>query len=223
MIDVLVTELLEGPALDDLSKQFHVELQPELWKSPDELRAKVADCRALLIRNQTRVTRDLLNGGSRLEIVARAGAGLDNVDVDAATEAGILVTSAPEQNAISVAELTMGMMLALARKIAGADRSTKDGNWDRNRFTGSELFGKTVGIVGFGRIGFLVAMRARAFGMRVLAYDPYASRDSVTVIESGASIVPIGELLNKSDVVSVHLPGNSATRQFFNRERLGMM
>jgi len=117
----------------------------------------------------------------------------------------------------------MGMMLALARKIAGADRSTKDGNWDRHQFTGTELFGKTVGIVGFGRIGFLVAMRARAFGMRVLAYDPFASQDSVTVIESGAAIVPIDELLSSSDVVSVHLPGNSATRQFFNRERLGMM
>jgi D-3-phosphoglycerate dehydrogenase len=223
MADVLVTERLEGSALEELCRRFNVHLQPDLWNSPEELRARVADCRALLVRNQTRVTRDLLSNGTRLEIVARAGAGLDNVDVGAATDAGILVTSAPEQNAISVAELSLGMMLTLARKIAGADHSTKDGNWDRHRFTGTELFGKTVGIVGFGRIGFLVAMRARAFGMRVLAYDPFASEDSVTVIESGASIVPIDELLSRSDVVSIHLPGNAATRKFFDRERLRMM
>lgn len=223
MPDVLITERIDGAALEDLRRKFDVAFQPTLWNAPDELREKVAGCRALLVRNQTKVTRDLLSCGKKLEIVARAGAGLDNVDVAAATEAGVLVTSAPEQNAISVAELSMGMMLALARKIAEADRSTKAGNWDRHRFTGTELFGKTVGIVGFGRIGFLVAMRARAFGMRVLAYDPFASQDSVTVVESGASIVPIDELLRISDVVSVHLPGNAATRQFFNRERLGMM
>jgi D-3-phosphoglycerate dehydrogenase len=223
MPDVLVTEELEGPALDALCERFDVDIAPGIWRDPAELRRRAAECRVMLVRNQTRVTRELIEGSARLELVARAGAGLDNVDVAAATDAGVLVCYAPEQNAVSVAELAIGMMLSLARRIPLADRSTKGGAWARQQFTGAELFGKTIGIVGFGRIGFLVAMRARAFGMRVLAYDPFASPDTVTVVESGARLVPIETLLAEADVVSCHLPSTPATRGFFDRDRLARM
>jgi D-3-phosphoglycerate dehydrogenase len=223
MPDVLITEELEGPALEALRERFDVDMAPGIWRDPAELRRRSAECRVMLVRNQTRVTRELIEASGRLELVARAGAGLDNIDVAAATDSGVLVCYAPEQNAVSVAELTIGMMLALARRIPLADRSTKSGAWARQQFTGAELFGKTIGIVGFGRIGFLVAMRARAFGMRVLAYDPFASPDAVTVVESGAHLVPIETLLAESDVVSCHLPNTAATRGFFDGARLARM
>jgi D-3-phosphoglycerate dehydrogenase / 2-oxoglutarate reductase len=223
MSDVLITEQLDGPALDELCRNFDVESAPGLWKDEAELRRRAASTRVLLVRNQTKVTRELLASASRLQLVARAGAGLDNVDVRAATEAQVLVCYAPEQNAISVAELTIGMLIGLARRLAHAERSTKAGGWERQAFTGTELFGKTIGIVGFGRIGFLVAMRARAFGMQVLVHDPFASPDSVTVVESGARMVSIEELLTRSDVISCHLPSNPATRGFFGRERLALL
>ncbi len=223
MCDVLITERLEGAAIDELRQRFDVEMAGDLWRDGAALRERIGDCRAIIVRNQTRVTRELLGAARRLEVVARAGVGLDNVDIAAATEAGVLVCYAPEQNAISVAELSMGMLLALARRLTVADRSTKAGGWERHAFTGTELYGKTVGIVGFGRIGFLLAMRARAFGMRVLAHDPFVSPDAVTVVESGAEVVPIDDLLARADVVSCHLPSTPATRGFLGRERFARM
>ena len=223
MCDVLVTEQMDGAALDELRQHFDVEFAPDLWRDEAALLERVASCRALLVRNQTRVSRALLGAAGRLEVVGRAGAGLDNVDVAAATDAGVLVCYTPEQNAVSVAELAMGMLLALARRLPAADRSTRSGKWERQRFTGTELYGKTIGVVGFGRIGFLLAMRARAFGMRVLAHDPFVSPDAVTVVESGAEVVPLDELFARADVVSCHLPSTPATRGFFDAERLGRM
>ncbi len=223
MPDVLITERLDGPALDELGERFAVEMAPELWRDEQALRERIAGCRAILVRNQTKVTRELIAAAPDLELVARAGAGLDNVDVAAATEAGVLVSYAPEQNAISVAELAIGMMLSLARRIPQADQDTKSGNWSRQKFTGTELYGKTIGIVGFGRIGFLVAMRARAFGLQVLGYDPFTCPDSVTAVESGAEMVSIEALLARADIVSCHLPNNAATRSFFGKDRLAQM
>jgi phosphoglycerate dehydrogenase-like enzyme/uncharacterized membrane protein YadS len=223
MPDVLVSEEVGGPALDALRAEFDVAVEPALWREAEALRARAADCRALVVRNQTRVTRELIGAAGRLEIVARAGVGLDNIDVPAATEAGVVVAYAPEQNAISVAELSMGMLLALARRLTAADRSTRAGGWERQAFTGVELYGKTVGIVGFGRIGFLLAMRARAFGMRVLAHDPYVSPDAVTVSESGAELVGLDLLLARADVVSCHLPSTPETRGFFDARRFALM
>ncbi len=223
MPDVLISEHIGGPALDELRRQFDVVIEPDLWRDPIALRERVADFRALIVRNQTRVTREVLVAAGRLDVVARAGAGLDNIDVPAATEAGVVVTYAPEQNAISVAELSMGILLGLARRIPSADRSTRAGGWERQAFTGVELYGKTLGVIGFGRIGFLLAMRARAFGMRVLAYDPYVSPDAVTVVESGAELVVVDDLLARSDVVSCHLPSTPETRGFFDAQRFATM
>ena len=146
MHDVLVSEKIVGEEMDALQRAFAVSVQPDLWKSRDALFAAVGGCRAIVVRNQTKVDRELISAGKKLEVIGRAGVGLDNVDVKAASEAGVVVAFTPEQNAISVAELALGMMLSLARQIPAADASTKGGRWERQAFTGTELFGKTLGL-----------------------------------------------------------------------------
>jgi D-3-phosphoglycerate dehydrogenase len=223
MPDVLLSENIQGEAVDALSQRFQVTILPDLWKNPAELMRCIPEFRALIVRNQTKVDRALLETGSRLMVVGRAGVGLDNVDVKAATERGILVTSTPDQNAISVAELAIGMMLALARSIAAADEDTRAGNWNRQRFCGTELHGKTFGIIGAGKIGYLTARRAQAFGMNILAYDPYLSRDNVYLSELAAELVSLEELLERSDVVSCHMPSTPETAGRLNAEMFGRM
>lgn len=223
MPDILVSENVAGPEMDDLKSRFDVVFDPELWKDPDKLRRMIPDFRALVVRNQTKVDAKLIEAGKNLIVIGRAGVGLDNVDADAASRAGIVVTFAPMQNSISVAELTIGLMLGLARMIPAADRSTKDGGWDRKRFTGVELFGKTLGIVGLGRIGFLVAMRARALGMDVIVHDTQINPDSFTLSEIRAKLVGFDELLEKSDVISIHIPETPETLGLFNAKAFSKM
>jgi D-3-phosphoglycerate dehydrogenase len=211
MPDILITENIRGAAVDAMSSRFEVVTLPELWKNPAELLQRVGDFRALIIRNQTQVTATLLDAAKKLVVVGRAGVGLNNVDVKAATRAGILITSTPDQNAISVAELAIGMMLSMARMIPAADTDTKQGNWNRQRFVGTEMYGKALGILGAGKIGFLTAMRAQAFGMKVLAYDPFISEDSILLSELSAELVSLEDLLERSDVVSCHLPATPQT------------
>ena len=160
----------------------------------------------------------MIGAGSRLQVIGRAGAGLDNIDAEGADAAGIVVVYTPEQNSISVAELTLGLMIALARKIIPADRSTKSGDWERTAFTGSELYGKTLGIVGLGRIGYRVGKRATAFGMNILAHDIYANPDAVLVSELSATMVDMEELLGRADYVSCHVSLTEKTRGMFDYE-----
>lgn len=221
--DVLVTENIVGQEMERLRSQFRVELEPDLWRSPKELRSRIGKFKALIVRNQTKVVRELIEAGSQLQIIARAGVGLENVDTIAATEAGVVVAYAPEQNTIAVAELTIGLMLSLVRRISEADASTRAGGWERQQFTGSELYGKKLGIIGLGRIGFLTAMRARAFGMDILASDPCISPDSPLVSECRAQLVGLNELLACSDVVTCHVPASSATAGLLNYEKLCLM
>jgi D-3-phosphoglycerate dehydrogenase len=216
MPDILISENICGAAVDALSSQFDTTILPELWKDMAELSHRIRDVRALIVRNQTQVTASLLATGKKLVVVGRAGTGLDNVDVAAATRAGILITSTPDQNAISVAELAMGLMLSLARRIPAANQDTKIGNWNRHKFLGTELYGKTIGIVGAGKIGFLTARRAQSFGMKVLAYDPYISRDSILLSELNAELVSLDNLLVRADVVSCHLPATPQTKGLLN-------
>jgi D-3-phosphoglycerate dehydrogenase len=223
MPQVLISEAILGDAVDALQRQFNVSCRPDLWKDADALARDIPEAQALIVRNQTRVDADLLGRANRLQVVARAGVGLDNIDVETASAAGIVVTWTPEQNAVSVAELTLGLFVALARRIPAADLHTKAGQWNRQAFHGIELAGKTLGVVGFGRIGFLVAMRARAFGMRVLAHDTWIGPDAVTLTETGARLTDLDELLRQSDFVSVHLPSTPQTRGLFNAERFAMM
>lgn len=223
MPEILVSEWIEGSDLEGLRQRYSVSVEPELWRDAARLAARLADSRALIVRNQTRVTSELIRAADRLEVIGRAGAGLDNIDVAAASDAGIAVCYAPDQNALSVAELAMAMLLALARRLGSADRATRAGGWGREVFTGMELHGKTLGVIGFGRVGFLVAMRARAFGMRVLAHDPFIGPDAVTVTESGVELVGLDDLVPRADVVSCHLPSTPATYKLFDRERFRVM
>ena len=216
MSDILIAENITGCHLDELKKNFAVTLEPDLWKSPEKIKALLPGARALIVRNQTRVNADLLSAATKLQIIGRAGAGLDNIEVPAATAKGIVVVSTPDQNSISVAELALGMTLALARKIPQANQHAHGGGWERHRFVGTELYGKNFGVVGLGRIGFLTALRARALGMNILAHDNYISPDAVAMAETRAQLVGMNTLLAQSDFVSCHVPLTPETKRFFN-------
>src|SRR5688572_23857915 len=209
--------------MDALRRSFDVHADERLWKDQEQLRRVIGDYRAIIVRNQTKVDAPLIGAGKNLLVIGRAGVGLENVDAKAATDAGVVVAYAPEQNSISVAELAIGLMLSLARMIPAADRSTKAGQWDRKRFTGTELYGKTLGIVGLGRIGFLTAMRARAFGMDVVVHDTQVSPDAFTVVETHARLVPLNELLAAADFVSCHVPETPQTIGMFDDARFAQM
>ena len=223
MADILVTEKIVGPAMAALRDSHDVAFEPELWQSVDRLEELIPKVKALIVRNQTQVTAELIQRSAGLKIIARAGAGVDNIDVQAASAAGVVVSYAPVQNAISVAELTLGLMLSLARKIPAADRHVKQGGWDRRAHTGVELHGKTLGVLGFGRIGFLTARRAAGFGMNVLAHDPYLDPDSLLVAETRPNLVDLDELLEQSDFVTCHLPGGKQTRNMLDYNRFCRM
>ena len=223
MPDILIAETLGGAAVDALSSRFEVVSMPDLWKRPLELLECVGDFRGLIVRNQSQITREVLQAAKKMVVIGRAGVGLDNIDVAAATEAGILITSTPDQNAISVAELSIGLMLALARSIPDASADTKFGNWNRQQFVGTELYGKFFGIVGAGKIGYLTARRAQAFGMKILAYDPYLSRDNVLLSELNAELISLDDLLARADVVSCHLPSTPQTANLFNAAAFAKM
>lgn len=184
----------------------------------EELLNALAGADALIVRSATKVTRELLEAAPRLRIVARAGTGVDTIDVPAATERGVLVVNAPGANSVSVAELAMAMMLSLARHTPAADRAMKDGRWEKKAFAGIELRGKTLGLVGFGRIGQEVARRAQAFEMRVMAHDPYLANEVAE--EAGVELATLDELCRRADWISLHLPATPATRHIFDRDRI---
>lgn len=216
MPDVLIAEDIRGNAVDALSSRFNVAFEPELWRDPQTLVDRIPEFRGLIIRNQTKIDANLLRCAKKLKVLGRAGVGLDNVDVAATLQAGIVLTSTPDQNAISVAELAIGLMISLARNIPAANEDTSQGNWNRRRFWGTELYGKTFGIIGAGKIGFLTARRAQALGMKILAYDPYLSRDNVLLFELNAELVSLEDLLARADVVSCHLPSTPETAKLLN-------
>ena len=203
-----------------LRETHDVAFEPDLWSSP-ELASKLAEARAVIVRNQTQITRELIEQAPRLEVIARAGAGLDNVDTTAAAEAGVVVTYAPAENSLSVAELVMGLLLSLARRIPAAWQDTRNGGWDRKTFTGLELSGRKLGIVGFGRIGRLVAVRAKAFGMQLIAHDEFIPSEAFA--EIGAESVSFETLLTESDAVSVHVPLLDSTRGLFGASQFAAM
>src|SRR5499427_3601900 len=183
---VLVTEPLSESGLELLRADFDVDDRPEL--AADGLAEAIGAYDALIVRSQTKVTAEVLERAERLRVVARAGIGLDNVDVDAATRRGVMVVNAPQSNIVSAAEHTIALLLAQARNIPQADRDLRDGSWNRSRWEGVELYGKTLGVVGLGRVGVLVAQRGHAFGMRLAAYDPYVSDERARQL--GVQLMP---------------------------------
>src|ERR1700746_1213000 len=207
---VLVTDTLADSGLAILRQADDVEIDYRPGLKGDDLLDAVRQSDALITRSGTAVTPELVNAGHRLRVIGRAGVGLDNVDVEACTARGILVINAPTANIMSATEHTMAMLLSLCRNIPEAHASVKRGEWVRSKFMGVELNGKVLGIIGLGRIGTRLTVRARAFGMRVIAYDPYIS---ATVGEKvGAELVSLDELLAQADVITVHTPLTDETR-----------
>ncbi len=218
MYKVLVTDSIAPSGLDILRAADDVELDYRPGLAGEELLEAVRHSDALITRSGTAVTSELVNAGTRLRIIGRAGVGLDNVDVEACTARGILVINAPTANIMSATEHTMAMLLALCRNIPEAHASVKRGEWTRSKFMGTELDGKTLGVIGLGRIGTRVTTRALGFGMRVVAYDPYIG-DSVFK-ESGAAKVSLDQLLEQADVITVHTPLTEETRSLIGASEL---
>src|SRR5437588_8984814 len=192
---VLVTDTLADSGLAILRAASDVELDYRPGLKGEELLRAVTESDALITRSGTAVTRELVNAGKRLRVIGRAGVGLDNVDVDACTARGILVINAPTANIMSATEHTMAMLLALCRNIPEAHASVKRGEWNRSKFLGTELDAKTLGIIGLGRIGTRITVRARAFGMKVIAYDPYVAPSVFDKV--GAERVSLDDLLGR--------------------------
>jgi len=201
---------------------YQVDLKPEIT-APDLVKTTGA-YDALVVRSRTKVTKEVLQAGKpRLKIVARSGVGLDNVDTEAAKALGIQVVNSAEAPSNAVAELVLGYILSLSRNISRGDASMKRGEWAKNKLTGFELSGKTMGIVGFGRIGYLVGKKTKALGMRVLCYDVLIDQMMNLVKEAGAESVPLDRLLAESDFVTIHVPLLPQTKHMFNAATIAKM
>jgi D-3-phosphoglycerate dehydrogenase len=219
-LKVLVKEKVGDSGVKLLEEHFDVDLGVD-W-SDEDLEERIGDYHGILIRSATKMTADLIAKASNLRVIGRAGVGVDNVDVDAATQRGIVVANAPQSNVVTAAEHTMAMLLALARNIPQAHASLTSGKWERSKFSGVELYEKTLGIVGFGRIGQLVAQRARGFGMRVLAFDPFVSAERYRElgVEKAASS---DEVCEQADFITIHLPKTPETEGWLNAALLAKM
>ena len=216
---VLVAEELAPSALEVLGGDFDVRHCDGADRAA--LLPALADADAVIVRSATQIDQEALAAAPRLKVVARAGIGLDNVDVPAATKAGVMVVNAPQSNVISAAEHAVALLLAVARRIPPADASLRAGHWKRSTFTGVELAGKTAGVVGLGRIGVLVAQRLSAFGMRLVAYDPYVPAGRAA--QMGVRLLPLDDLLQEADVVTIHLPKTKETAGLIGERELGLM
>jgi len=219
-VRVLVTEPLAVRGLELLREEFELDVRKELAR--EGLVAAIKPYDALVVRSQTRVDGPVLEAGTNLKVIARAGIGLDNVDVEAATRRGVMVVNAPQSNILSAAEHTMALLLAVARNLPQANAALRSGAWDRERFQGVELHGKTLGVIGLGRVGTMVAQRALAFGMRIVSYDPYVSRERAR--QMGIELMPdLGALLVQADFVTIHLPRTSDTEGLIGERELALM
>ncbi|MDD5428242.1 MAG: phosphoglycerate dehydrogenase [Candidatus Omnitrophica bacterium] len=218
---VLISDALSKEAVDILEKEKEFKVDVNTKLTPDELKKVIKDYDALLVRSATKVTKDVIAAADKLKIVGRAGVGLDNVDVEAASKKGIIVVNTPAGNTISTAEHAFSMLLALSRKIPQADLSVKKGEWDRKKFMGVEVYGKTLGIVGLGRIGTEVAKRALSFGMKVLAYDPFLSADKAK--DLGIELVDLTTIYKNADYITVHTPLTEETKHMISDKEFALM
>ena len=216
---VLVTDRVSLAGLGVLVEDERFEVVSVGESSTPEFARALAASDALIVRSATRVDQAMLDSAPVLKVIGRAGVGIDNIDVEAATSRGIVVFNAPDANTVAAAELTMALMLSLARRVTAADRSVRDGEWDRARFQGVELRGKTLGLIGAGRIGGEVARRCRAFEMTVIVYDPYLTLDRARTL--GVELVDLERLIATADVISLHIPLNEETEGLLDADLLG--
>jgi len=216
-VKILVADDLPASALDVLRTEGW-EIDARTGRSPEQLAQDLKDADALVVRSATRVTSTLIDAAPKLRAIARAGTGVDNVDVTAATARGIVVMNAPGANSVSVAELAMALVLALARHVPAADAAMKQEKWEKKKFLGEEVRDKTLGLVGLGRIGQEVARRASAFGMKIIAHDPFISEQTASHFD--VELVALDELFSRADYVTLHMPSTPQTRRLINAERL---
>jgi len=216
-LKIVVADDLPPSALDVLRAEgWNVDART--GRAPEQLATDVADAEAIVVRSATKVTAPLIHAAPRLRVIARAGTGVDNVDVPAASTRGIVVMNAPGANSISVAELALALMLALARHVPAADAAMKQGKWEKKKFLGEEVREKTLGLAGLGRIGQEVARRAASFDMRIIAHDPFISEDVAG--DLGVELVSLDDLFARSDFLSLHMPSTPTTKNIVNAERL---
>jgi D-3-phosphoglycerate dehydrogenase len=220
-VKVLVLDNVAEEGLVPLRQEPELDVDVRGKMSEDELCACIGDYEGVIVRSATRVTARVLEAATRLKVVGRAGVGVDNIDLDAATRYGILVVNAPDGNTIAAAEHTMALMLALARLIPQACSSLRDGRWDRKAFMGVELKGKTLGVLGLGRIGSEVAKRALAMEMRVVAFDPFINEDKAALL--GVNVLPLDEVFKEADFITSHLPLTQDSRYIINERAFSMM
>ncbi|MEA3560354.1 MAG: phosphoglycerate dehydrogenase [Candidatus Omnitrophota bacterium] len=221
ILKVLVSDALSKKGLEILKKGKKLKVDVKTGLSPQELKKVIKDYQGIIIRSKTKLTADIIDSAKLLKVIGRAGVGLDNVDVAQATKRGIIVMNAPGGNSISTAEHTMSMLLALSRNIPQANASLKRHEWDRKKFMGVELYGKTLGIIGLGRIGSEVAKRALSFGMEMIAYDPYCSIEKAK--ELRIKLGGLKELFTQSDYITVHTPLIKETRHLIGEKEIKLM
>jgi D-3-phosphoglycerate dehydrogenase/(S)-sulfolactate dehydrogenase len=212
---ILISEDVWSDDFAELQKRFPIVHESDLWNRKEDLKAKLADVEALVVRNRTQVTRELIEAAPKLKVIARAGVGLDNIDIQAADDKGVVVSAALGINAVAVAEHTLGLALALARSIVDRDRSTRSGEW--NRAAGIEISNKTWGLLGFGATGRAVAKLLQGFNCEILAYDPFVKS------AEGVRLVSLDEVIQESDMISIHLPATKDTTGMINLSLLKKM
>ena len=215
---ILVCDNLENKVIEKLSELGEVTNISDSKTKTEELISNIVDTDIVVIRSSTKINKDILQEANKLKIIARCGVGIDNIDIEEATNKEIYVTNSPNANIISVAELTIGLIISAARNIHTSNNSLKDKNWDRNKFLGTELYKKQLGLIGFGKAAREVAKRLTAFGMDIVFYDPY-----VDVSEDEANKVELDELLKTSDVISIHVVKNEETKNMINDEKLNLI
>jgi D-3-phosphoglycerate dehydrogenase / 2-oxoglutarate reductase len=216
MYKVLITDPLSDQGIDKLLRAEDVEVVRKIGLTGEALLSEIATADALLVRSQTKVTEEVINQGNRLKVIARAGVGVDNIDIPAATRKGVIVVNAPDGNTISTAEHTFAMLISLARNIPQAHRTVINGEWNRKAFVGVELNQKTLSIIGFGRIGSELAKRAKAFRMNVIAFDPYLTEERAQ--KFGVQKASFNEAIAAGDFITVHTPLTKETRHMINHE-----
>lgn len=210
--------------LDDVGKSIlekEAEVVDRKGISAEDLKEELKDYDAIIVRSRTKMTRELIQSAPNLKVIGRCGVGVDNIDIDAAGERGIIVVNAPSATTESVAELTMGLIFALARQITRADASMKNGKWPKNEFMGVELYGKTLGIIGFGRIGSTVGQMAAAIGMRINACCDFSIPETIRII--GGELLMIDEIIERSDFITIHTPLTEKTKGMINAETISRM
>ncbi len=218
---VLVCDNISEKGIEIFKQYPDIEVDVKLKQSEEEICAIVNQYQAIIVRSQTKITKKIIEHAQQLKVIGRAGVGIDNIDVEAATQKGVVVVNTPDGNTIAACEHTMAMMLALSRHIPQADRSLHQGQWNRSKFVGVELRNKTLGIIGYGKIGSEVGKRSKAFGMKILVYDPYITQDVAK--RNGVEPVNLDTLLKESDFITVHMPLTTETKHMICTEQFAKM